>query len=193
MATQTPSASRGGSKTVGIPTARNVEHVAYNVPDLDEAIKFFTEVLGAEFLFRTGPFEDPAGNWMEVQLGVHPKAKVNVAMLRLGPTFNVELLAYEGPGRRSEWPGNGDMGASHLGIYVDNIDEAVAYLRKRPGVKIMGDVIRIGDESPIAGSAIIFVSTPIGIQLELVSRVSPLPFEATTSARLAGPARSWTD
>ena len=36
------------SITDGIPTARNVDHFGYNIPNLDEAIDFFVEALGAE-------------------------------------------------------------------------------------------------------------------------------------------------
>jgi catechol 2,3-dioxygenase-like lactoylglutathione lyase family enzyme len=46
------------SITDGIPTARNVDHFGYNVPNLDEAIDFFVEVLGAEEAFRWGPMAD---------------------------------------------------------------------------------------------------------------------------------------
>jgi len=37
----------------GVPTARSVDHVAFTVPDLDEAIRFFVEVIGGEHVFTT--------------------------------------------------------------------------------------------------------------------------------------------
>ncbi|HZT10373.1 MAG TPA: VOC family protein, partial [Actinomycetota bacterium] len=33
-----------------LPGLRHVDHAAYTVPDLDEAVRFFVEVLGAEEL-----------------------------------------------------------------------------------------------------------------------------------------------
>ncbi|RBL80330.1 VOC family protein, partial [Streptomyces cavourensis] len=44
-----------------IPGARAVHHIAYTVPDLDQAVDFFTEVIGAELAYRLGPVEDPEG------------------------------------------------------------------------------------------------------------------------------------
>lgn len=43
----------------GLPTARAVDHYAFTVPDLDQAIAFFTGVMGGELCYREGPVEDP--------------------------------------------------------------------------------------------------------------------------------------
>ena len=59
------------SITDGIPTARNVDHFGYNVPNLDEAIDFFVEALGAKEAFHWGPMADPDGDTMAAMLGVH--------------------------------------------------------------------------------------------------------------------------
>jgi len=45
----------------GIPTARSVDHVGFTVPNLDEAVSFFTRVLDCDLLYRTRPYFDPAG------------------------------------------------------------------------------------------------------------------------------------
>ncbi len=39
-----------------LPTVA-VDHVAFNVPDLDEAVSFFTSALGCELLARGGPVD----------------------------------------------------------------------------------------------------------------------------------------
>jgi extradiol dioxygenase family protein len=36
-----------------IPGVRYADHVAFTVPDLDEAIQFFVQALGAEELYRS--------------------------------------------------------------------------------------------------------------------------------------------
>jgi len=41
-----------------IPTLRAVDHCAYTVPDLDEAVQFFVDHFGAELVFYDGPFLD---------------------------------------------------------------------------------------------------------------------------------------
>src|SRR4051794_35062762 len=86
-----------GNTHRGIPTARSVEHVAFTEPDLDEAVDFFVDVLGADELYRVGPFSDPDGDWMETQLGVHLRASCEVAHLRLGPNVNLELFSWDAP------------------------------------------------------------------------------------------------
>ena len=73
----------------GIPGAHNVDHVGVSVPNFDQAISFFRDVLGAEFLFR---FEESPGTEnpadLEKTLEVDPNSKLKVAMLRLGPSLN---------------------------------------------------------------------------------------------------------
>lgn len=181
----------GAVVTSGIPTARSVDHVGVNVPDLGAAIAFFTDVLGAELLFEAGPFQDLEGEWMAEQLGVHPRAILHLAMMRLGPTLNVELMQYHVPGNSPQPVTFADPGAGHLAIYVDDIEKAVAYLAKQPGVSVLGQITKLEGELPNAGTSLIFVSTPIGILLELICRSGSLPYERITKARLVGPADNW--
>ena len=41
-----------------VPTMRAVDHVAFTVPNLDEAVRFFVDHFGAELVFTDGPFVD---------------------------------------------------------------------------------------------------------------------------------------
>jgi catechol 2,3-dioxygenase-like lactoylglutathione lyase family enzyme len=43
----------------GIPTAITIDHYGYVVPDLDQAVAFFTEVLGFELLSLDDPIAFP--------------------------------------------------------------------------------------------------------------------------------------
>jgi len=174
----------------GIPGARNVHHVAYTVPDLDQAVRFFVDVVGAELIYRLGPVEDRAGGWMERQLNVPADASANIAMLRLGPQMNLELFQYTAPGQNQTLPRNSDWGGHHLAIYVDDVDAAVAYLRKQPGVTVHGEPQYI-DEGPIAGDRWVYFSAPWGMQMELLHMPEGMPYERDTRARLVAPARSW--
>src|SRR6476646_6318261 len=47
-----------------IPTLRAVDHCAYTVPDLDEAVQFFVDHFGAELVFYDGPFVDDESDGM---------------------------------------------------------------------------------------------------------------------------------
>ncbi|GGY12519.1 VOC family protein [Streptomyces minutiscleroticus] len=113
----------------GLPTARAVDHYAFTVPDLDQAVAFSTEVLGGELCYREGPVEDPTGDWMTRKLGVHPSARAHVALVRLGPYSNLELFEYTAPGRRTRPPGPNDVGGHHLGLTVADPDAAEEHLR----------------------------------------------------------------
>lgn len=185
--------SRGSGTSRGIPTARSVDHLGLNVADLDASVAFFTDVLGAELLFRAGPFEDPQGDWMTVHLGVPAHARCYLAMLRLGPSTNVELITFEARGLNPIEPADGDVGSAHLAIYVDDMDAARRYLADQPGVRLLGEPTVLEGDLPHAGTTLLFAATPIGVRLELICRSGPLPYEATTDARLAGPATHWSD
>lgn len=143
----------------GIPTATNVDHVGITVPNLEEAITFFTEVLGADLLYRIGPVEDQNGDWMTTHLNVHPRASCHIAMLRIGPVTNVELFEYTAPDQNKTIPSNSDWGAHHLAFYVIDVDAAVTYLRAQPGVTVLG-VPQTVEEGPIAGDRWVYFLTP---------------------------------
>jgi catechol 2,3-dioxygenase-like lactoylglutathione lyase family enzyme len=113
----------------GIPTATNVDHLGVTVPDLQQAIGFFTKVLGAEFLFsfQEGPgTSNPAD--LNKAFGVPADSKLQIAMLRLGSTLNIELMEYETPDQRTVMPRNSDFDAPHIAFFVSDMDAAADYL-----------------------------------------------------------------
>ncbi|MEJ2858345.1 MULTISPECIES: VOC family protein [unclassified Saccharothrix] len=175
---------------MAIPGARAVHHVAYTVPDLDQAVRFFVDVIGAELVYELGPVEDPDGDWMTRKLGVDAKASTNIAMLRLGPVTNLELFEYTAPDQRRELPRNSDWGGHHLAVHVDDVDAAVAYLRDQPGVTILGEPETI-EEGPITGDRWVYFTTPWGMQMELINLPPGAPFEQHTDARLYTPGVPW--
>ncbi|MGW5052706.1 iron-containing alcohol dehydrogenase [Actinokineospora sp. NPDC004072] len=173
-----------------IPGASAVHHVAYTVPDLDAAVAFFTEVIGARLVYEEGPVRDDEGDWMTRKLAVHPTATARVAMLRLGPVTNLELFEYNAPDQRRQLPRNSDWGGHHLAIHVADVDAAADYLRSR-GVDVLGDPETIAD-GPIAGDRWVYFLTPWGMQMELINLPAGAPFEQRTAARLYRPDRPWS-
>ena len=169
-----------------IPTATNVDHVAYTVPDLDQAVEFFVDVLGADLLYRLESVKDDEGDWMHRHLGVDPRAKAQIAMLRLGPVTNVELFQYEAPAQRRQLPKNSDHGGHHLAFYVEDIEAAAEYLRAQPGVTLLGDIQAIED-GPIAGDRWVYFLAPWGMQMEILHMPPGMPYERATPARRYGP------
>lgn len=181
------------SSSGGIPTARKVDHFAFTVPDLDQAIGFFTRVLGGELIYRLDGVRDDAGDWMTVHLNVHPRAVADIAMIRLGPTSNIELFQYSAPSQNTVPPSNNDLGGHHLAFYVEDVDAAVNYLRTQPGVRILGEQQIMPEGAPNEGDRWIYFLSPWGMQFEVHSVPSTMPYEKQTDGRRFGPSPRWTN
>ncbi|MGE5722328.1 MAG: VOC family protein [Sphingomonadales bacterium] len=171
----------------GIPGLRGVEHIGFTVPDIEEATRFFIEVIGCEFVYALGPFRDERGDWMTRHLNVHPRAEVReLRFFRCGIGPNFEIFEYTGPERRLDPPRNSDVGGHHLAFYVDDFDAALAYLAGH-GLRILGQpTVRL--EGPSAGQTWVYFLTPWGMQLELVSFPGGKGYEKDTKLRLWRPA-----
>ena len=171
-------------RSAGIPTARNVDHVALTVPDLRAAVTFFVQGLGASLLYTEGPIA--RGSWMTANLNVPADATCEIAMLRFGPSLNLELFEYTAEHRVTRAPRNSDIGGHHLAIFVDDINAAWTYVRNLPGVTCQGRPKTI-TEGPLAGDQWLYFTTPWGLQMELISLPEHLPYEQWTGARRYGP------
>ena len=173
-------AEREGSQT--LPGLRGVDHIGITVPDLDEAIGFFVEVLGCEPFYELGPFTDDDG-WLKQHLNV-PAGTVmkKLKFLRCGNGSNLEVFQYETENQAPKPPLNSDIGGHHLAFYVDDFDAAVAFLR-RSGVRVLGAPV-VRDSGPSAGQTWIYFLTPWDLQCELVSFPDGKGYERQTRRRL---------
>lgn len=171
----------------GLPGLRGTDHIGFTVPNLDEAVAFFVDVLGCEAFYDLGPFQAD-DDWMETHLNVHPRTVMRrLKFLRCGHGSNFELFEYEAPDQRGEPPRNSDVGGHHLALYVDDIDAAVAYLRDK-GIRILGEPT-VRTVGPSAGQTWVYFLSPWGMQLELVSFPGGKGYERDTDRRLWHPAR----
>ncbi len=151
---------------MALPGVRGIEHVGLTVPDLDEAVRFFVEVMGCTFVFDGGRYgDDPA--FFRDRLGVSPEASLRYCFLRCGHGPNLEIFEYSAPGQRTVPPGNADVGGHHLAFYVDDFNAALAFLDGK-GVEVMRPASLI-DGGPAKGSRWVYVRAPWGLQLEIVS------------------------
>ncbi|TQK20206.1 glyoxylase I family protein [Microbacterium sp. SLBN-154] len=172
--------------TRGLPGMRGMDHIGITVPDLDEAERFFVEVLGAVPVYRLGP-KRADDDWMSVQLGVHPRTQIReIRFYRLGHGTNLEVFAYDAADGQAPPPRNSDLGGHHLAIYVDDMDAAVAHLRAHD-VEIMGEPVASAGAS--AGQRWLYFRAPWGLQLELVSFPAGKAYESGADALLWHPAR----
>ena len=167
----------------GIPTAVGVDHVGLTVPNLKQGIDFFSKVLGCTHVYSAGPFSDPKGNWMKTNLNVDPRASTTLAMMRCGPTQNVELFQYTAKGQSETPPKNSDVGGNHIAFYVKDLPKAVAYLKSVPGVTVLGNPTPVSHQ-PNGGETFVYFLTPWGQSLEILTYPHGLDYEKTTKARL---------
>ena len=175
------------SPSTGLPGLRGTEHVGFTVPDLEEATRFFVDVIGCDYVFEVGQFLSD-GDWMTTHLNVDPRTimrRLRFFRCKYGPNF--EIFQYEAPGQRMEPPKNSDVGGHHLAFYVDDMDAAVAYLKSK-GVRLLGEPT-LRTAGPNAGQHWIYFLSPWGMQFELVSFPNGKGYEKTTPLRLWHPAR----
>lgn len=151
----------------GLPGLSGTDHVGFTVPDIEAATRFFVDVIGCSLVFEIGPFRSD-DDWMQVQLGVDPRAVIrSLRMFRCktGPSF--EIFEYELAGESVIPPRNSDVGGHHLAFYVDDIKAAVAYLKSQ-GIRVQGDPVMM-ETGPTTGLTWVYFLSPWGMQLELVS------------------------
>jgi catechol 2,3-dioxygenase-like lactoylglutathione lyase family enzyme len=170
----------------GLPGMRGTDHIGFTVPDLDQAVDFFVNVLGCEPFYELGPFQSDS-DWMKVHLNIHPRAVMRrLKFLRCANGSNFEIFEYEAPDQNKAQPKNSDVGGHHLAFYVDDIDAALVYLRNK-GVRILGEPT-VRTSGPSAGQTWIYFLAPWGMQFELVSYPNGKGYEKETQRRLWHPA-----
>ena len=171
-----------------LPGLMHVDHVALTLPDLEQGVAFYRDVLGAIELYRLGPFDArdfprtaDGRDWTLAHLNV-AGARLTLVMMALGPNLMLELFRYELPADARTGPRrNCDIGASHIALKVRDLDAALAFLHER-GVAVMDGPIVI-DDGPCAGLRVNYFLDPFGNQWELVE-YGHLPFMDGTAAAL---------
>lgn len=174
------------SPTHGLPGLRGTDHIGFTVPDLEEAVAFFVDVLGCEPFYDLGPFS-AQDDWMATHLDVHPRAVMKkLKFLRCANGSNFEIFEYQAPDQDLIQPRNSDVGGHHLAFYVDDMERAVRYLKDK-GIRLLGEPT-VRTEGPSAGQAWVYFLAPWGMQLELVSYPGGKGYEGDTDRRLWHPA-----
>lgn len=123
-----------------------IDHIGIAVNNLEETLKFYTEVLGLECLGTE----------------VVEEQKVRVAFLPVGDT-EVELLESTDPtGPIAKFIEKNGEGVQHIAFRVDDIEEAIAHMQEK-GMKMIDEKPRYG-----AGGAKIAFVHPKGTSRVLV-------------------------
>jgi len=158
--------------TRNMPGVEGMDHVGITIPNLDEAVAFYSTLLGAHEIFRLGPFDArefdqvDGKDWAEAHVNV-VDGRFTIAMLEYGNGSRLELFQYDRPtDRRSTPPKNSDLGGHHIAFKVTNLDK-VLEMKNEFSLRFMAGPIAI-TEGPAAGQRIIYVLDPWDNQLELV-------------------------
>lgn len=165
----------------GIPGNRGAEHFGFTVPNLKEAIEFFENIIGAEVVYEIGPFASE-DNWMKEHLNVDPRTIIpKAAIVKCGNGANFEIFEYEVENQVKIMPKNSDWGGRHIAFYVDDMDEAVKFLKEN-NIEILGEPTYM-TEGLSAGETWVYFLSPWGMQLELISYNEGKAYEKETEVR----------
>ncbi|NHA04892.1 SnoaL-like domain-containing protein [Mucilaginibacter sp. HC2] len=147
--------------------AVGMDHVGMNVPDMEQALQFFTEVMGFHHVTELGKL--PLDEAWKKRYHIRLNAEVEkVIMLRAGNGSSLELFQYKSPERNMERPLGDDVGWYHLGFYTDDINASVAYLKSK-GITVLNEPITVAEGGPNTGETWVYFVTPWGLQIELVN------------------------
>ena len=146
------------------------EHFSTTVPDIEQAVRFFVDVLGAVDDGVRHRFSGPDADFdMASTFNAHPDAVAHLVRLQLhGVTY--ELFQYESPDLDSSARRNCDVGGHHLGLRVRDLDAAIAALRSVAGVRVLGEA-NWSDTKDFRRGWVYFL-TPWGMQMELAEQTA---------------------
>ncbi len=174
------------AKADGLPGLRGHDHTGITVPDMAQALDFFTNVLGCRAAMTFGPFSDDKGTFMKDVVNVDPKAVIEqITMVRCGAGSNVELFKYTAPDQKDMTPKNSDIGGMHIALYVDDVQAAKDYLDAHH-VKTFKGPIEIG-QGAAAGETILYFVAPWGLQFEAISYPKGMAYERNATTVLWKP------
>jgi catechol 2,3-dioxygenase-like lactoylglutathione lyase family enzyme len=169
-----------------IPGMRGHDHTGVTVPNMAEAVDFFTNIIGCTKITSFGPFADDTGTFMTDLLGVDARAVIKeITLLRSGFGSNIELFEYSAPDQKDLGQRNSDIGAFHIAFYVDDIEAVKAFLDRKGIATRMGPLPIT--EGPAAGQTILYFQAPWGLQFEAISYASGMAYEKTSEAKLWSP------
>ena len=153
-----------------------MNHTGFVVSDMDRSLEFYQDLLG----LKQERNQILKGEFISGLVG-YPDARLHIVYLGTGDLrHSVELIQYLNPaGTPAAMPERHQVGASYLGVIVDDLDAFYAELSSR-GVRFVSPpAIRPGAVYPMASKGC-YMQDPDGNWLELLER--PTAPEGTTQA-----------
>ncbi|MEY3908242.1 MAG: hypothetical protein RLZZ90_149 [Actinomycetota bacterium] len=136
-----------------------VHHIGITVRDMKRSFEWYSNM----FALEPGPVNHGEGAVLSEALQVEG-TKLSFSMIEIGST-RLEFLEYHSPSGKDFSLKNGDVGATHICLQVDDMDSAYADLIDR-GAIFNAPPITLTD-GDLAGSRWAYLRDPDGIQLEI--------------------------
>ncbi|WP_449282032.1 VOC family protein [Leucobacter sp.] len=140
-------------------TVEGVHHIGITVRNMKRSFEWYRTMFGLE----PGPVNHNEGAALEAGVEV-PGAVLDYSMIEIGST-RIEFLEYAEPEGDDFALRNCDVGAAHICLQVDDMDEAYRTLTER-GAVFNAPPVRLEDGA-LAGSQWAYLRDPDGVQLEL--------------------------
>ena len=136
-----------------------IDHPGFSVPDIDEALEFFTGVLGFEVLFIPQlPPHDENSPSQKGMFGVYDDAYTKAAAFLHYGGRKIELAQWESKERKDFRPNPADAGAPHLAITVSDIPAAYEYFQGFDNIEVR----------PITPMGFFYVVSPWGLEVQVM-------------------------
>lgn len=139
-----------------------IDHVGVVARDLDESVGFYTKLFG-EPIDRVAWRGDHAANVARL-MGKDPGLELDAVFFRIPHTNAIfEVVFFRGIEQAEVVAGNADIGATHFGFYVVDIEATVARL----GLTVTGapSDLPIG---PYRGGRSVYLKDPNGANIQLM-------------------------
>lgn len=150
-----------------------IDHVGMVVNDLPASVEFFTDLLGSPLL-DADAWRGPNADYVADMVGRPHGLELEAAFVRVPETISMlELIKYSGTGQQTISARPSDLGAVHLGFYVDSTEEVLARL----GRPLIGSMTEI-PYGPSKGGRTAYLTSPDGVNIQLMelkSRPGHLP------------------
>ena len=175
-----------GAATAAPIRSAGIYHVGINVPGLQQAEQFFSDTFGCTAVTQIGPFPIPPSMTHEHTGAVPAQAdSVRIAMVRCGSGANIELFEYKNAQGAILAPEAGEIGASHIAFYTDDVAAGVANLKARV-LTMLGEPITM-PSGDTAGETWVHFLSPWGSEMELVGYPNGKGYEKSAVLKLWSP------